>query len=96
MIHWKQGDTIPLDASLPVDLSEATEVEMVLRERNGQKVFRDSAFVDDAPTGGVVFRWDDEQADKQGAYEVEWVVTWTTGEVETFPQRNPTPIHFRE
>jgi hypothetical protein len=94
-IKWIQGDTVPLTVTLPVDLTDVSNVELVFMNQDHEELFRDSATITDAAGGNVAFDWNSEQVDRHGVYKLEWKLTWTDGAIETFPKEGPTQMHIR-
>lgn len=90
--EYKQGDTVPLEVELPVDLSNASSVRFKLGEGAGE--IDDTATITDAPNGVVVYEWDVDETDRTGREPVEWEVTWNTGTIETFPKDGYDSLYF--
>ena len=86
------GDTVPsLQAVLrdeqgeAIDLTDAS-VEFHLREpRGGDTLVDEPADVVDAVGGLVRYRWHVDDTEVAGRYRAEFVVTYDTGDTETFP-----------
>jgi hypothetical protein len=103
----KAGDVLPvLKASLkntsgePLDLSLASGVNLRVRQyvRSGSPVkWSKPCVITSAPLGVVEYHWASGDTTTAGTFEVEFVVTWQDGSVQTVPnngnaivQINPT------
>jgi len=90
--YIKQNDTSPsLQATLKdgadnaVDLTAAT-VRFHMRQLGSQTVKVDSAAtVSDADNGVVYYQWSASDTDTIGSFEAEFEVTFSGGEIESFP-----------
>lgn len=88
----KQNDTSPsLQATLKdgadnaVDLTGAT-VRFHMRQLGTQTVkVDDDATVSDADNGVVYYQWSASDTDTIGSFEAEFEVTFSGGEIESFP-----------
>jgi len=90
--YIKQNDTSPaIRATLRdgdgdvINLDGAT-VRFHMRPIGSTTVKVDAAGTVIAPAGGIVqYSWSEEDTDTVGAYQAEFEVTYTGGNVETFP-----------
>lgn len=92
---YKRGDTVPLPATLPVDLTDATSVRFHLKDPDGDDIVS-GATIRDAENGEVAYQWSEGETDRTGLFDIEWQVTWNTGSMETFPKNGYDSIVFRE
>ena len=89
----KQGDASPAwqtvlqdNAGNAVDLSGATVALSMIRVGSRTKTIdARAATITDAPTGAVQFLFDAADTAVWGSYLVEWIVTYSGGRVEKFP-----------
>lgn len=89
--HLKQGDRRPhFPAQLlnsegtAEDLTGATTVQLKWTEPDGTARLEDMT-VTNATEGRVLYAWQVGDTDEPGRYQAEIVVTWPTGEPQTFP-----------
>lgn len=94
----KQGDTSPIvravlrdGAGDPVDLA-GTTIRFLMREmRSHETIVDEAASLDqvsdgsDGTLGHVSYEWADGDTAEVGGYDGEFEVTFSSGEVETFP-----------
>jgi hypothetical protein len=87
----KQNDTLPrLTATLkeadnsPIDLTDATTVHLVLKQKDGTPQFKKPCSILDDEGGIVQYDWDAEDTAEDGNYDGEFEVLWGT-EVQTIP-----------
>lgn len=92
--HIKALDTAPVvtatlenGAGVPVNLAGVTSVRFLMRAMRGaaSPKVNGAAFVDDAAGGKVHYDWQTFDTDTPGGYRAEWVVTFSGGQVERFP-----------
>lgn len=93
-IEYKQGDSVPLQATLPVDLTNASVQFKLSDEKGGTAIIDSGATIKDASNGVVAYQWQSGETDRTGAYYIEWEVTYGDGGVETFPRDGFDVIHF--
>lgn len=91
-VTYKVGDRLPVltatlrDANGPVDISDAQHVQLTLRREGSEQTFMHvEAAIDDGENGRVRYEWQDDDLDKSGTFQLEWLVTWPSGESMTFP-----------
>lgn len=91
-VTYKVGDRLPVltatlqDANGPVDVSDTSEIKLVLRRRHSEEVTLNvTAEITDGPAGKVRYAWQDDDLAKSGTFDVEWQASWTSGESMTFP-----------
>lgn len=90
--YIKQNDTSPSLRSFlrdgdgdPIDLTGAT-VKFLMRPIGGTTLkINDSAVIVTALSGLVQYEWEVGDTDTVGSYQAEFEVTYTGGDVETFP-----------
>jgi len=87
------GNTVPIEAHLPEDLSDASTVAFKLYD-DDEVVVDGSAFVVDASNGVVAYQWDDGETDRTGMHTIRWDVTWNGGADESFPKEGRDTIYF--
>lgn len=73
----------------PVDLTDATSVNFIMRPAKGAGTTLDApAVIVDPPTaGGVRYDWAVGDTTTPGSYQAEWEVVWGDGRPQTFPTR---------
>lgn len=86
------GDTVPnLQAVLQdsqgdaIDLTDASVQFHLEDPRGGETVIDEPASVIDATNGLVRYRWHVDDTEVPGRYRAEFVVTYDTDDIETFP-----------
>ncbi len=90
--YLKQGDRLPvISATLTeltgsaVDLTGCTvQIRWKVNDGTAAAVTR-SATVTSAATGAVEYAWASGDTDTVGTYDLEWVVTYASGKIRTFP-----------
>lgn len=87
----KKDDTYPPITAIlqrdgsAIDLSGATvQFQMALQGESALTVDA-AATVTDAENGEVEYSWDAADTDVVGIYEAEFVITYASGRIETFP-----------
>jgi hypothetical protein len=87
----KQNDTLPrLRATLkeadntPIDLTDATQVHLVLKQKDGTPSFKNPCTIIDDEAGIVEYEWEAVDTAEDGTYDGEFEITWGT-EVQTVP-----------
>ena len=88
----KQGDTSPAlsvqfkwDDSV-VDLTDATvKMYMGLYDESSLLIDGATCTITDAENGEIEYAWQTGDTDVVGLYEVEFVVTFSDGTIQTFP-----------
>lgn len=94
-IDLKQNDTASVEATLPDDLTNATDVKFQLSESAGASAVIDSVATIQNDTKGIVrYDWADGETDKTGLYYLEWRVTWSDGNIETYPKDGYSSVYF--
>lgn len=102
--EYKTGDTFPLlrgtvkdSAGSAVNIFSATSIRMVAKRVGGAELVTGTTTKLDDNTVPLRGRWEYDFAPADlavaGSYEVEVEVTWSAGNIETFPDnssRNPT------
>lgn len=92
--YIKRNDTLPnLDVALsddrgrPTDLSSISGVVFNMRSAvdNSAKISGTAASVLDASRGEVRYAWSASDTDTSGTYEGEFQVTFSNGDIQTFP-----------
>lgn len=90
--YIKQSDDDPVisatltdDEGAAVDLTNATVDFHMAEPRGGQTVVDASATIVDAANGDVEYQWASSDTSKAGRYRAEFQVTYSDGDVETFP-----------
>lgn len=99
----KRGNTaMPVTSTLSDergirDLTNAVEVKLLLRLHVSRALTELDADVDGTPTSGnVIYEWQPGDTDTAGWYDYEWRVTFSDGEVATFPSQNYLLMHIEE
>ena len=100
----KKGSTLPaLTASLvdannvAVNLTTATTVTMIMRSQSGsQPKISKVASVVSAAAGTVSYSWTAQDTDTAGRYDVEWLVSWASGDLQRFPIQGYQSISIEE
>lgn len=100
--YLKQNDLQPdfrarlLDEDTPVDLTSATSVQMLMRNRRaGLKVHAPMAIADQTDTdlkGVVSYTWAPGDTDTAGDFQAEIQVTWPNSKPQTFPAKGHITI----
>jgi hypothetical protein len=92
----KQGDRQPkLQADLNVDLTTATSVVAKLRRFHQTTVLSKTMTVTDQVNGIVETDWGAGDTDTPGTYAVEFLVTWSGGTTQRFPQASNKELVIR-
>lgn len=81
----KQGDTIPITADLNANLTGASVICRIMHAPTGVFLLSGAATITDPSNGLVSFDLSAGQTATVGAYFVEWVVTFSGGDVQRFP-----------
>lgn len=83
------------DDDLPADLTDA--VSIVFRFlKNDVLLFSSAALAEGDPTDGVVrYEWAVGDTDRYGAFDAEWIVTYSDGREETFPGNRFNRVFIR-
>jgi hypothetical protein len=85
----KQGDLAPpLRIDTNADVTGATSKLAFLRRVHQNTIMQKTLTAVDEPNGILEYQWVAGDTDVPGTYEVEAVVTFAGGAVQTFPQRN--------
>lgn len=93
----KVGDLQPkLRMDLNVDLTAAAGVVAKLRRKHQATVLTKTMTVTDAPTGVGEYQWLSGDTDIAGTYLVEFLVTWSGGTVQRFPQASNKEVIIKE
>lgn len=84
-----------LSEGKPVNLtpSEVTEVRFLLSLRK-QIIIDKPVFIDDALAGKVWFPFEENETVKAGIYAGEFVIFFTDGRRETFPNSGTIPVEI--
>lgn len=87
-----QGNTLPVlqtqltdESGNAVNLQEATVNFRMEEARGGQIVFEKDCVIVDQSNGIVRYLWDDNDTEKPGRYRGTFVVDYTFGETQEFP-----------
>lgn len=102
-----RGDTGPafeksLNDSLgqPVDITGFTEVDFHMRDVDYNTVVDDDTTgaveVVTASSGDVLYQWQAGDTDTLGSYKAEFVVTFSDGTTQTFPQQGMYDVEVQE
>lgn len=94
-VTYHQGDTIPLEAKLPVSLGNATAVTFELTHEK-QTIVDDTAQITDTDNGVVVYDFNDGDTDQTGVHYIHWVIEWSDGDTETFPRDDGDTLYIYE
>lgn len=92
-VAYKRGDTVPIEARLPTELSATSSVVFKMFDGDELVIAEDAELVnlsDDV----VAYEWKDSETERTGLYTIEWVVTYDYGAVETFPKDGRDSIYF--
>jgi len=93
-VAYKRNDTVPLEATLPVDsLTDADSVTFHLKE-SGSSVLSGNASIIDEATGKVAYQWQSDETDRTGPYNIEWEIEWSDGGIDTYPKSGTDTIYF--
>lgn len=84
-IKYTYGDTTALEATLPVDLTDADTVSFHMTDDDGAVIVDGDAIVLDVEGGVVAYNFNAGETESLGTHYIEWEVTWASGDVETFP-----------
>lgn len=85
--YYKQDDELPtLTDTLGVDLTNASVQLYVEHVASDTLVVNSSATITDATAGDVEYTFADGELDRTGQHVYEWVVTYSSGNVESFPK----------
>lgn len=68
-----------------VDLTNADVEFSMMRPRGAGVVFTSAASIQDASTGEVRYDWNDGDTTEPGRYRCEFIVTYSDGRQERFP-----------
>jgi len=96
---WAYGDTVPLEAHLPVDLTTASSVSFWMGDSDGNTVIDyKSAVIDNkVPEDGIVYyQWASTETERLGRHNIRWRVTWDSGNDEHFPKDVGDELYFFE
>lgn len=88
-VDYREDDTVPLEAVLPVDLTEGTGVDYVefeMKHLESGRMVSGNATLLDLRDGRVAYEFADADVDDVGRYHMEWDVHWKNGDKETFPR----------
>ena len=90
----KQNDTRPnlpvqffqADGTTPLDLTTATSVSIVIRQKGQQAVkLKRAITITDAAGGEGEFDWQTGDTDTVGDFEYEFEILWNNGDIQTVP-----------
>jgi hypothetical protein len=95
-IDYKQGDTIPVRANLPIDLSTASSLFFEIESNFGDFSLSKEATILDPAAGEVSYSFSDGETDQAGPYKMEWRVEWQDGQTQTFPQDGYDELYIHE
>jgi len=80
-----------------VDLTGATEIKLVVKDRDGVKVFDKEMSISDSSTGQVEYKWNQgDFIEEPGVYRAKIKVFDSTGEPESFPNDDFRTIEVEE
>lgn len=88
-VGYVEDDNVPLEAILPVDLTEGTGVDYVqfqMEHKETGKFTEGKAKILDYTDGRVAYEFGDTDVEEDGIYYIEWDVYWNNGRKETFPK----------
>lgn len=87
-----------LDGIIPVDLTNATKVLFIMRNRKGLKVVGQMIKADqNSETRGVVlYRWVDGDTNAAGTFNAEIEVSWPTARAQTFPANQYVLVNIQK
>ena len=75
----------------PVDLTDATEVKIHFMDREGETIEKKPVTIENAEEGEIKYEWEDnDPIETKGIYQVEIIVTDSSGENHFPSQRNKT------
>lgn len=89
ILRMKRGDTLPslvcklTDGGVPVDLSPATAIQVLLRRGPGEAVLERTAV--GSNDGTTTMTWEAGDTDEAGTLYGEVRVTWADGKRQTWP-----------
>lgn len=92
------GDTFPnLGADLNANITGATQRRFIMRHLDGSTFLSTTAniVVDDAALGLLHYDWQETNTDVPGAYLCRFVVTFASGDIQTFPQDSDLEVIIR-
>lgn len=107
MFKIKQGDTSPaLEAQLidpdgePAPLSLATDVTFHFGESGGTLIVEDDldggVKIVDEDDGIVHYEWSQGETSDDGTYEAEFIVTYNTGEIRSYPNNEYITVTIKQ
>jgi len=87
-VNYKEDDTVPLEAILPVDLTDGLGVDYVefeMEHVDTGTLVSGNATILDYKDGRVAYEFDDTDVAENGMYHMEWDVHWNNGDKKTYP-----------
>ena len=96
-INLRKGDLYPpLTIDTNADVTGATSLEAKLRRKHQSSVMTKTLTATDPTNGVLQYAWVAGDTDVPGTYLVQAVVTFATGEIQTFPQRSHLELIIRD
>jgi hypothetical protein len=87
-----------LDGIIPVDLTNATQVLFIMKNRKGLKVLGQMIKADQTGEnrGIVLYRWLDGDTNTAGSFNAEVQVSWPTARAQTFPANQYVLVNIQK
>ena len=92
------GDTFPNpSADLNADITGATTRRFIMRHLDGSAFLSTTSniIVDNAAQGLLHYDWQATNTDTIGAYRCRFVITFASGDIQTFPQDSDLEVIIR-
>lgn len=92
------GDTFPNpSADLNANITGATQRRFVMKKLDGSPFLDTTAniVVDDAGLGQLHYDWQTGNTDTRGAYLCRFLITFASGDIQTFPQDSDLEVLIR-
>lgn len=85
-VDYKQGDTIPIQANLPADLSDADALYFELESELGDFELSKEATILQPEAGEVSYSPSQGETEQAGPHQMQWRIEWENGQTETLPK----------